>query len=277
MPLYNNERTLERALQSLAAQTHQDFTIIVSDDGSSDRTVAIASDYAASDPRIRVVRQPRNLNYGNFRWLLLEADTPYFMFAAGDDWWEPTFMERCLARLENDAQTVCAAARTLMHPADGLAYESDATRALESSLELRVGDYIRNPGDNSRMYGLFRTAAAQQSFPSHDFLAFDWAFCARTLLLGTYAEIPEVLVHREVTPHDRYFEYARRDGSNVITRVFPCLRMTIDVLRAPGFPITRHTVAALYAINSYMHKEYLRVHYPRLREVYRRTGLSPLL
>src|SRR5690348_14159560 len=84
MPLYNNARTVGRALESLLAQTERDLEIIVSDDGSTDDTRAIVDEYARRDSRIRVFYQQKNLNYGNFRFVLARARSPFFMFAAGD-------------------------------------------------------------------------------------------------------------------------------------------------------------------------------------------------
>ena len=87
MPIYNNGSTISRALDSLLAQSFQNFRLLISDDGSSDSTCEICDAYAARDSRVTVFRQPVNLNYGNFRYVLQRADTPLFMFAAGDDYW----------------------------------------------------------------------------------------------------------------------------------------------------------------------------------------------
>src|SRR5690348_14873952 len=83
MPLYNNAGTIRRALDSLLAQSFTDFHLLISDDRSTDETPAICAEYARCDPRVEIVHQPRNLNYGNFRYVLNAATTPLFMFAAG--------------------------------------------------------------------------------------------------------------------------------------------------------------------------------------------------
>ena len=58
IPAYNREQYLSATLDSLLAQTFGDFEIIVADDGSTDRTLAIARDYAVRDSRIRVLALP---------------------------------------------------------------------------------------------------------------------------------------------------------------------------------------------------------------------------
>src|SRR5215212_526256 len=58
VPIYNVEAYLAECLQSLVDQTFGDFEAIVVDDGSLDRSRAIAEEFAARDERFRVVEQP---------------------------------------------------------------------------------------------------------------------------------------------------------------------------------------------------------------------------
>lgn len=58
MPVYNGERYVAEAIDSILAQTHQDFEFLIIDDGSTDRTGRILAAYASRDPRIRVITQP---------------------------------------------------------------------------------------------------------------------------------------------------------------------------------------------------------------------------
>jgi glycosyltransferase involved in cell wall biosynthesis len=69
MPVYNGARYVEQAIESVLAQTHSRFELLIVDDGSTDPTPGILARYAARDPRVRVVRQqnldqPRALNRG---------------------------------------------------------------------------------------------------------------------------------------------------------------------------------------------------------------------
>ena len=56
--VYNRERYLSAAIESVLNQTFSDFELLVWDDGSSDRSVAIARSYAQQDKRVRVVAAP---------------------------------------------------------------------------------------------------------------------------------------------------------------------------------------------------------------------------
>lgn len=58
IPAYNADSTIVETLESVRAQTHPDFEIIVIDDGSTDNTAAIVESFARGDRRIRLVRKP---------------------------------------------------------------------------------------------------------------------------------------------------------------------------------------------------------------------------
>jgi glycosyltransferase involved in cell wall biosynthesis len=58
MPVYNAKRYLEEAIESILGQTFKDFEFLISDDGSTDRSLAILKRYAAQDGRIRLWSRP---------------------------------------------------------------------------------------------------------------------------------------------------------------------------------------------------------------------------
>jgi glycosyltransferase involved in cell wall biosynthesis len=86
---YNEELLVESFLTraiSLLDLTVHDWEIVFVDDGSTDRTPEILRDFAQSEPRLRVVRHPRNLNVGMaFRTALATASKEYF-FSQTVDW-----------------------------------------------------------------------------------------------------------------------------------------------------------------------------------------------
>lgn len=108
VPAYKNARTLRASVESLLAQSFGDFKLIISDDNSPDETQDVAMDLARLDSRIEYVRQPINLKYQNFGFLLRRAETEFFMWAAGDDHWYPDFANRCIAELDANPSIVLA-------------------------------------------------------------------------------------------------------------------------------------------------------------------------
>src|SRR4051812_5156182 len=88
----NEERFLEEAVQSVREQTLTDWELILVDDGSTDRSTAIARDLAAQDERIRYVEHPRHANRGMAASRNVgvgNGSAPYVAFIDGDDVWAP--------------------------------------------------------------------------------------------------------------------------------------------------------------------------------------------
>lgn len=101
LPVYNGERYLRGALESILGQTFTDFELIAVDDCSSDSSPAILAEYAARDSRMRVVTQPENaklpaaLNAG-FR----EARGRWFTWTSDDNELLPETLAELLAAAE---------------------------------------------------------------------------------------------------------------------------------------------------------------------------------
>lgn len=95
MGIYNCAPTLVEALDSLMAQTYQDFKIILCDDGSSDNTYQVAKDYASKHDNIVLLKNEKNmgLNY-TLNHCLKYADTEYVARMDGDDISMPTRFEK---------------------------------------------------------------------------------------------------------------------------------------------------------------------------------------
>jgi hypothetical protein len=93
---YNREAFIAEALESVLAQTLTDFELIISDDGSNDRTVAIAREYERRDHRVTVSVNERNLGqFENRRHAASLARGRYLKFHDSDDVMYP----HCLATM----------------------------------------------------------------------------------------------------------------------------------------------------------------------------------
>lgn len=94
IPVYNVENYLPACLSSVCGQTLRELEIIVVDDGSTDRSGAIAEEFARKDSRIRVIHQ-RNGNPGATRNVGLEiVRGEYLGFVDSDDWIDPDMYEK---------------------------------------------------------------------------------------------------------------------------------------------------------------------------------------
>ena len=111
IPVYNIEAHLRQCLDSVAGQTLTDLEIICVDDGSTDASFKILTEYAARDNRFQIIRQ-ENAGPGAARNTGLgRAAGEYLIFLDSDDWFEPDFLERMVlrARETNADVTICEA------------------------------------------------------------------------------------------------------------------------------------------------------------------------
>jgi len=112
MPVYNGEKTVWEALDSLLAQDFKDFELIISDNASTDNTAEICHQYAARDSRVRFYRNEANIGpTANFNRLVHLARGKYFMWAADDDWWEPSYISCMVEDIESNHNAVLSFCR----------------------------------------------------------------------------------------------------------------------------------------------------------------------
>ncbi len=93
VPIYNIEPYLPRCIDSVLAQTFEDFELILVDDGSPDNCPAICDAYAEKDRRIRVIHQENQGQAGARNHGVREATAPYVTYVDGDDAIHPQMLE----------------------------------------------------------------------------------------------------------------------------------------------------------------------------------------
>lgn len=115
IPVYNVEHYLKKCLDSLSAQTLREIEMIVVDDGSTDASLAVASECARRDERIKVIHQ-ENQGVSGARNRGLEAATgTYIGFADPDDWAEPGMFEALYTRATREGSDFCACDYSLVY------------------------------------------------------------------------------------------------------------------------------------------------------------------
>jgi len=114
MPVWNGEAYLSQALASILRQTHDDFELLVVDDGSTDRTAEILT--ACHDSRLRMLRnETRRKLSGALNRGIAEARGEFIARMDADDLMRPDRLARQVACLERNSDWICCggAVRTL--------------------------------------------------------------------------------------------------------------------------------------------------------------------
>jgi glycosyltransferase involved in cell wall biosynthesis len=203
LPIYNGERYLRQALESILAQSFGDFELIMSDNASTDATGAIAREYAARDSRIRYVRNERNIGVSrNFNATFRLATGRYFKWAACDDLIDPTLVEKCVRILDGDRLVVAAFSKTRLIGPDGgfLRNQDQCLHAVQARQSDRLAYVFANLSLCDAQYGLIRADVLRRTSLLGDFVGSDICFLAELALYGKLFEIPEHLFSRRFHP-----------------------------------------------------------------------------
>jgi glycosyltransferase involved in cell wall biosynthesis len=291
LPVYNGGSLLGRAIDSLLGQRYTNFVLYISDNASTDATEQICLEAAARDPRIVYKRQSQNIGaFANFRFLLQNARTRYFMWAAHDDRWHSDFVAKNIALLEADPLAIASISQVAF-VRDGAVVAMDSTYPLQGTTKENLHRFWQKPSDCSRFYAIHQTRSLSSSIPNiPPFHAFDWLVVSLTLQHGHYLEVPEVLMWRSAPEPERYFRQVARDNSSsFLFRLFPLLPITYYAITKLG--VRNLPIRQLILLNFFYHKGYvmfitrdhptlfhgLRQTYRIIRWIYWKSGLKKLI
>ncbi|AXG68990.1 putative teichuronic acid biosynthesis glycosyltransferase TuaG [Kordia sp. SMS9] len=117
-PTYNTEEFIADTIDSVRAQSYTNWELILVDDASSDRTVAILNEYAAIDERIKVQVLKTNAGAAIARNTAIEkASGTYIAFLDADDLWKPEKLTKQIAFMQEKDISVCFSSYELMNEA----------------------------------------------------------------------------------------------------------------------------------------------------------------
>jgi glycosyltransferase involved in cell wall biosynthesis len=197
LPVYNGENFLRQALEALLAQDYQHFELIISDNGSKDGTETICREFQARDSRIRYVRHAENRGSPwNFKHVVQEARGEYFLWAAHDDLWSPSFLRKCVTMLEEHPKAVLCC--TEINFIDGKGQRSvhypnyRNIETLGKDPAGRIHELISRMGWFA-IYGLMRTEATRKLSLGTSEYGYDVILLLELLLQGDFAKVPEPL------------------------------------------------------------------------------------
>ncbi len=208
MPVYNGERFIVEALDSILAQTYRDFELVISDNGSTDATEEICKRYAARDPRIRYSRQTTNQGASwNYNHVVDLATGEFFKWAAHDDLITPDYLEKCIMVLDRDPGVVLCCTddqdidETGVHvDARRHSHISGSQRGSSEQPSQRFRRLIRDDYDCEQVFGIYRLDTLRKTGLIKSYTDSDRTLLAEIALYGRLFEIPERLfLHRQHT------------------------------------------------------------------------------
>jgi len=215
IPTFNRPEGLRRTLCAITEQTYENLEIIVSDNASTEPSVArVAEEFRSRDNRVRVFRQPINIGpKRNFSFVLGQATGKYFMWAADDDSWERNFVNQLVALLEADDTVGIAFCSFDARDSEGRRADiyPDFLPLLQvyagKPVAERLSAYISQEeflGKANLIYGLFRRSALESAGGMRAWGLGSWGadmlIACNVLARTNLAVSPELLYHVGTEP-----------------------------------------------------------------------------
>ncbi|MBI3853198.1 MAG: glycosyltransferase family 2 protein [Verrucomicrobia bacterium] len=200
LPVYNGEKYLRFAVDSILQQDYRDFELIISDNASSDATAEICRRYAESDERVRYSRVDVNLGAAhNIKAVFQQAKGTYFKWQFHDDVCLPGFLRKCVEVFDQaPSSVVLVAPRTEVIDGEGKKtnYVVEELNTRRPRPHQRLADVLRTVEWAPAQNGLFRRDVLKKTRLIDAFIASDYVLLAEIALRGEILQIPEVLFQK---------------------------------------------------------------------------------
>jgi glycosyltransferase involved in cell wall biosynthesis len=208
LPVRNGAATIARAIESVQAQTYENWELVISDNLSTDGTSEICARYAAADPRVRHVPTWRDLSQNdNFCETFHLSRGTYFRWYGDDDWLETGYLEHTVAALDAAADAVLCTTLQCYHDQSGPWEVVDHISALggvtssDPSKRLRQLLRLFETGDLrgiDPVYSLVRRDVMTTTVLMAPYRFGDFMFSCEIALNGPFVHVPEMLAHRQL-------------------------------------------------------------------------------
>jgi glycosyltransferase involved in cell wall biosynthesis len=205
-PVYNGEKYLRISIESILNQSYNDFELIISDNGSTDRTENICKAYARSDSRIQYHRHSANKGAAfNFNYTFQMASGKYFKWAAHDDILTSDFLKSCVEVLEQDASIILCQTQVQVidqkgildenHPHNSTRIDNFLSKINSDEAHLRFADLIQFFHPCIDIFGLMRAHILRKTMLIRPFIGSDRILLAELGLRGRFFRIPAPLFY----------------------------------------------------------------------------------
>ncbi len=234
LPIYNQERYLSKALNSLQNQTLEEIEFICVNDGSKDKSLDILSDFADSDNRVRILDQ-KNQGCGVARNNGLKlARGEYIAFLDPDDWFEPNALETLYTKSEKQNCDMVVFNFNKINEDGSLFGQFNLKKRLQRFFDIKEGENFHWRDIQSRVLGGMYPVAWNK-FYKHELVKKHRLHFAKSNLAEDNVFVFGATLHSDrIGYSDKYlYNYLIRENSAIRSRSDRnfCLFNSIDSVR----------------------------------------------
>ena len=200
LPVYNGAAYIRETIDSVLAQSFENFELIVTDNVSTDETAQIVQEYARKDSRVRYFRNETNVGAArNYNLCFRHARGQYFKWTAHDDLINPEFLEECLRGFEEKPDAVMAYGRRIPINSDGQVIDDGADGGISpvsKNPEERFNFHITEMKATGALnFGLFKCSALAKSTLHRPYYSSDRAFLAEMSAIGNFVYVENAITY----------------------------------------------------------------------------------
>jgi glycosyltransferase involved in cell wall biosynthesis len=204
IPVYNGEKHLQTAVDSVLEQDYNDFELIISDNASTDHTAEICRRYAATDKRVRYFRSDVNIGVtGNFNRVFALARGEFFKWLPSDDQCYPTLLRRCVEIFDQAPSSVALVfpfCETMDERGDPLGDLIEDVKTRSSKPYQRLRKVLLKRASAQTLLGLIRSEHLRRTGLRGSYVMEDMGLLAELSMVGQFWEVPEVLFRFRIHP-----------------------------------------------------------------------------
>lgn len=272
LPIYNGEATITRAIESILRQDYPNIELVISDNGSTDKTYEILVNLYEQSPNIRIHRSLVNRGWTwNANRVFSLSHGEFFLWSAHDDFYEKSFISSAIQQLKLYPMAV------MCHPKTKAVIDGGTESLWHSGLESFKGlttvqqrySETLNNFPAVAFYGVYRSRILREIGTLTEIVGADVVFIQKLSLYGNFCDTESELFTRIARPLwntrkqniTSYLGYSRK-LSRLSLRLEMFNQRALDIQNSPHSSLTKvHLVfiAATFEIRSIVVKYLVRL------------------
>ena len=227
---------LAKVLNSILNQTYTNLEIIISNNGSTDKTFSYLEKISQTDKRIKIINQQKEIGpLDNFQFVLNKATGKYFRWNAADDIISKDYVEQNVEFLENNLDYVCSSSKFWFEDDPSKSYSHD----LDKNLYNRIKSFFNiSFVSHNIFFSLTRREILLKTVDrSKDYLAIDCMTDLDLLLKGKFKTIDKGYIVLGVKGFSKSKNHLKRKKYNkkIIYKILPFYEMTKELFKKTIF------------------------------------------